>query len=60
MSKLYKLYQAVGNEAFSKKNTKISPYFRAIAPILVGLKPGYTGQHIGAVKMPVLMSEKSS
>lgn len=41
MSKLYKLYKAVGKEAFSREITKIAPYFATIDPMLVELRPGY-------------------
>ncbi|WP_136807840.1 hotdog fold domain-containing protein [Desulfosediminicola flagellatus] len=41
MSKLYELYQAVGNDAFSKEISKIAPYFSTIDPMFVDLKPGY-------------------
>ena len=41
MSKLYELYKAVGNEAFSHEITKIAPYFGTIDPMFVALRPGY-------------------
>lgn len=41
MSKLYELYKAVGNEAFSREVTKIAPYFATIDPMFVELRPGY-------------------
>ena len=41
MSKLYDLYQAVRNEAFSIEISKIAPYFSTIAPMFVDLNPGY-------------------
>jgi acyl-coenzyme A thioesterase PaaI-like protein len=41
MSKLYTLYQAVGNEVFSREISKIAPYFATIEPSFVELKPGY-------------------
>lgn len=41
MSKLYELYQAVGNEAFSREISKIAPYFATIDPMFVALRPGY-------------------
>lgn len=41
MSKLYELYQAVGNEAFSREISKIAPYFSTIDPMFVELRPGY-------------------
>lgn len=41
MSKLYALYQAVGNSAFSREITKIAPYFATIDPQFVELRPGY-------------------
>lgn len=41
MSELYDLYTASGNEAFSRKLTKIVPYFSTIDPLFVDLRPGY-------------------
>lgn len=41
MSKLYELYQAVGNELFSKEISKIAPYFATIDPMFIDLKPDY-------------------
>jgi acyl-coenzyme A thioesterase PaaI-like protein len=42
MSQLHDLYKAVGNELFSKKICKITPYFATIDPQFIELKPGYS------------------
>ena len=42
MSQLYDLYQATGNELFSKKICEIAPYFSTIKPQFVSLTPGYS------------------
>lgn len=41
MSQLYELYQAVGNEEFTRQVTKIAPYFSTIDPMFIDLRPGY-------------------
>lgn len=41
MSKLYELYQAAGNEAFSREVAKIAPYFATIEPYFKELRPGF-------------------
>lgn len=42
MSKLNDLYQAVGNELFTKKICEIAPYFSTIDPQFVDLRQGYS------------------
>ena len=42
MSQLYGMYNALGNELFSKKICEIAPYFATIDPEFIDLKPGYS------------------
>lgn len=41
MSKLLKLYNAVGNGAYGKKIAELAPYFGTINPTFLDLKPGH-------------------
>ncbi len=41
MNPTLSMYQAAGNEDFTKMVTEFAPYFQTIDPVFVDLKPGY-------------------
>lgn len=41
MSKLYEIYQQVGNDGFGNVVGQMAPYFSTIHPQFVALRPGY-------------------
>ena len=46
MSELYRLYQATGNEVFSRKIWEFAPYFATVEPYFTELRPGYAEVHV--------------